>query len=205
MPGRRLLRVVVLPLVVPQFVLGYSWTQAYGRAGFTDSLLGIHWDGLIGPAGIVVVLVVNTAPLSYLLAAAGLVTRAQPELEHAARASGATQWAALRTVTLPLLRPALAAAGVLTFVATLESFAVPQVLGTGRILHLDDAHLRRPGTRQRSGPVHRRGHAGAGPGADRRRRTRSRPIWCWPRGFEPSAAANLPEPQCRLGGRPGRG
>jgi iron(III) transport system permease protein len=131
LPARRTLRVaVVLPLVVPQFVLGYSWTQAYARAGFTDSVLGIHWDGLIGPVGVVVVLAVNAVPVGYLLATAGLVTRAQPELERAARASGATAWTALRTVTLPLLRPALAAAGVLTFVATLESFAVPQVLGT---------------------------------------------------------------------------
>ena len=31
---RGLLRfAVVLPLIVPQFVLGYSWTRAYGRAG----------------------------------------------------------------------------------------------------------------------------------------------------------------------------
>jgi iron(III) transport system permease protein len=131
LPARRTLRVaVVLPLVVPQFVLGYSWTEAYARAGFTDSVLGIRWDGLIGPVGVVVVLAVNAVPVGYLLTTAGLVTRAQPELERAARASGATAWTTLRTVTLPLLRPALAAAAVLTFVATLESFAVPQVLGT---------------------------------------------------------------------------
>lgn len=129
-PFRSLLRVVVvLPLIVPQFVLGYSWTQAYGRAGFVDSVLGLTWPGLTGPVGIVVVLVVDAAPLSYLLTAAGLATRAQPELERAARVSGASTWTALRTVTLPLLRPVLAAELVLTFVATLESFAVPQVLG----------------------------------------------------------------------------
>lgn len=129
-PYRRLLRVlVVLPLIVPQFVLGYSWTQAYGRAGFTDSLLGIHWPGLTGPVGVAVVLVVDAAPLCYLLTAVGLATRAQPELERAAHLSGAGGWTSLRTVTLPLLRPVLAAEVVLVFVATLESFAVPQVLG----------------------------------------------------------------------------
>ena len=130
-PCRGLIRVaVVLPLIVPQFVLGYSWTQAYGRAGFTDSLLGLRWTGLNGPVGIVVVLVVDTAPLCYLLTTVGLATRAQPELERAAHLSGAGTWTTLRTVTLPLLRPVLAAEVVLTFVATLESFAVPQVLGT---------------------------------------------------------------------------
>ena len=129
-PARRTLQVLVLaPLVVPQFVLGYSWTQAYSQAGFTDRLLGVHWAGLTGPVGVVVVLVVDAAPLSYLLTTAGLATRAQPDLERAARASGAGGWTTLRTVTLPLLRPVLAAATVLTFVATLETFAVPQVLG----------------------------------------------------------------------------
>ena len=125
-----LLELVVLPLVVPQFVLGYSWSQAYGRGGFTDSLLGLHWAGLEGPVGVIVVLVIDTAPLSFLLTTAGLATRAQPELEHAARLSGAGDWTVLRTVSLPLLRPVFAAELALSFVATLESFAVPQVLGT---------------------------------------------------------------------------
>jgi iron(III) transport system permease protein len=131
LPLRVTLRLfVVLPLLVPQFVLGYSWSQAYGRGGFTDSLLGVHWSGLEGPLGIVVVLVIDTAPLSFLLTTAGLATRAQPELEHAARLSGAGGWAVLRTVSLPLLRPVFAAELALSFVVTLESFAVPQVLGT---------------------------------------------------------------------------
>jgi iron(III) transport system permease protein len=129
-PGRTALRLlVVLPLVIPQLVLGYSWTQAYGRAGFTDQLVGIRWDGLHGPAGIVAVLVVDAVPLCYLLSCVGLATRAQPQLERAAHASGAGSWTALRSVTLPLLAPVLAAEAALTFVATLESFAVPQVLG----------------------------------------------------------------------------
>jgi iron(III) transport system permease protein len=129
-PGRGALRLVVLlPLLVPQFVLGYSWTQAYGRAGFMDAVLGVHWPAVLGPVGVAVVLVVNAVPLVYLVSAAGLAIRAEPDLERAARLSGAGPGTALRTVTLPLLRPALAAAAVLTFVATLESFAVPQVMG----------------------------------------------------------------------------
>lgn len=129
-PCRRVLRaLVLLPLLVPQFVLGYSWTQAYARSGFTDDLIGVHWSGLLGPAGIVVVLVVDAVPICYLLSSVGLATRAQPELELAARTSGASGWTAVRTVTLPLLRPVLAAEFVIVFVATLESFAAPQVLG----------------------------------------------------------------------------
>ncbi|MET0765282.1 MAG: ABC transporter permease subunit [Blastococcus sp.] len=120
---------VLLPVLVPDFVLGYSWTQAYARAGFTDSLLGLHWGGLLGPAGVWLVLVVNAAPLAYLVIAAGLAARAEPDLERAARASGAGGGATLRTVTLPLALPAIAAASVLVFVLTLGAFAIPQVLG----------------------------------------------------------------------------
>jgi iron(III) transport system permease protein len=131
LPGRRLLQVLmVLPLLVPQFVLGYSWTQTYAPAGFTDDLIGVHWSGLAGAGGVLAVLVVDAVPLSYLLITVGLATRAQPQLEAAARAGGANEWAVLRTIVLPLLRPVLAAAFVLTFVLSLESFAAPQVLGT---------------------------------------------------------------------------
>ncbi|MDQ6658336.1 MAG: ABC transporter permease subunit [Actinomycetota bacterium] len=121
---------VVLPLVIPQFVLGYSWQLAYGRAGLVSTMVGWHWPGLNGPWGVIVVLVVDAAPVVFLLSMVGLATRAQPEMERAARVSGASGWTMLRTVTLPLLRPSLAAATVLTFVSALEAFAVPQVLGT---------------------------------------------------------------------------
>jgi iron(III) transport system permease protein len=131
LPGRAFWRgAVLVPLVVPDFVLGYSWTQAYARAGFTDSALGLHWPGLLGPVGAWLVLVVNAAPLVYLVVAVGLAARAESDGERAARVSGAGSLTVLVTVTLPLLLPAVAAASVLTFVLTLGTFAIPQVLGT---------------------------------------------------------------------------
>ena len=52
LPGRAFWRVaVLLPVLVPDFVLGYSWTQAYARAGFTDTVLGLSWPGLSGRSG----------------------------------------------------------------------------------------------------------------------------------------------------------
>src|SRR3954466_5652963 len=129
-PGRAFWRAaVLLPVLVPDFVLGYSWTQAYARAGFTDTLLGWHWSGLLGPTGVWVVLVVNAAPLVYLVVAVGLAARAEPDLERAARVSGAGGPTALLTITLRLALPAVVAAGVLVFVLTLGAFAIPQVLG----------------------------------------------------------------------------
>src|SRR3954452_7434328 len=130
LPGRSFWRAaVLLPVVLPDFVLGYSWTQAYARGGFTDTLIGLHWTGLLGPVGVWVVLVVNAAPLAYIVVAVGLAARAEPDLERAARAAGASGATAVRTVTLPLARPAVLAAAVLVFVLTLGTFAIPQVLG----------------------------------------------------------------------------
>src|SRR3954453_10870795 len=130
LPGRSFWQAaVLLPLLVPDFVLGYSWTQAYAWAGFTDTLLGLHWSGLLGAVGVWMVLVVNAAPLVYLVVTVGLAARAEPDLERAARGSGAGSPTVLLTITLRLALPAVVAAGVLVFVLTLGTFAIPQVLG----------------------------------------------------------------------------
>ena len=130
LPGRSVLRAaVLLPVVVPDFVLGYSWSQAYARGGFTDTVLGLHWTGLLGPAGVWLVLVVNAAPVVYVVVAVGMAARAEPDLERAARSSGAGPATTLLTVTLRLLLPSISAAAVLVFVLTLGTFAIPQVLG----------------------------------------------------------------------------
>jgi iron(III) transport system permease protein len=118
------------PLVIPEFVLGFAWSQAYGPAGLSEHLTGLTIPGLFGPAGIIAVLTVYGLPLAYLAVTAGLAARADPALERAARAAGASGWTTLRTVTLPLLRIPLLGAAALVFVTAAGSFAVPQVLGT---------------------------------------------------------------------------
>jgi iron(III) transport system permease protein len=129
-PGRRWLRVAMLAsLLSAPLVSAVGWARAYGRGGLLDKALGLSWDGLFGPAGIVVVGASGAVPLAYLVVAAGLASRAEPDLERAARASGATPRQALRTVTLPLARPSVAAASALVFVSAVNAFEVPAVLG----------------------------------------------------------------------------
>jgi iron(III) transport system permease protein len=129
-PGRRWLRAgVLLPLLVPPFAAALGMADAYGPAGLSDDLLGLAVPGLYGPVGVVLAITIEAMPLAYLIVAAGLATRAEPELERAARVSGASAVEVLRTITLPLLRPATRAAAVLAFVTAANSFAVPAVLG----------------------------------------------------------------------------
>ena len=130
LPGRRFWQaVVLLALVVPDFVLAYSWLLAYARAGLSTELFGIAWTGISGPVGVAVIVASSAVPLVYLITMIGLATRAEPTTERAARASGATPLTVLWTITLPLLAPAVATAAVLVFVLTLGTFAVPQVIG----------------------------------------------------------------------------
>ena len=59
------------PLVIPEFVLGFAWSQAYGPAGLSDRVGGLTMPGLFGPAGIIAVLTVYGLPLAYLAVTAG--------------------------------------------------------------------------------------------------------------------------------------
>jgi iron(III) transport system permease protein len=129
-PGRRGLRLaMLLALIVPGYVAALGWLNTYGPGGLFDDLLGVALPALVGPLGIVMVMGVEAAPIAYLIVVAGLHTRAEPDLERAARASGAGPLEAFRSVTLPLLRPVIAGASAIAFVLSVTSFGVPAVLG----------------------------------------------------------------------------
>jgi iron(III) transport system permease protein len=129
-PGRRGLRLaMLLAFIVPGYVAALGWLNAYGPGGLLDDILGIAAPALVGPLGVIVVMGVEATPIVYLVVVAGLATRAEPDLERAARASGAGPLEAFRGVTLPLLKPVLAGAGAIAFVLSVTSFGVPAVLG----------------------------------------------------------------------------
>lgn len=125
------LRLAILsPLLVPPFVSALSWQRAYGPSGLIDDLSGWAFPGLMGPLGIVVVLATNAFPIAYLIVGAALRSDTHREREQAARIFGAKPRTALRTITLPLLSPALFGSGLLALVGGLNAFGVPAVLGT---------------------------------------------------------------------------
>ncbi len=121
---------VLLPLVIPPFVSALSWVAAYGRGGLLDDAGGPAAQWIFGGVGVVAVIAINALPLAYLVIAAALATRADRDLELAARDAGATPATVLRTVTLPTLRPAIVGAGALVFVVAINAFGIPAVLGT---------------------------------------------------------------------------
>ncbi|MCH7584480.1 MAG: iron ABC transporter permease [Acidobacteria bacterium] len=129
--GRKWLRLgLLLPLLIPSFVSAQSWIRAYGPSGLTDDTLGLSMPGLFGPVGVILVISVNVAPLAYLMMVAALNSRVGRDFELAGRISGAGPATVARTVTIPLLAPALLGAGALTFVVGINAFGVPAFLGT---------------------------------------------------------------------------
>ncbi|MEO7665173.1 MAG: iron ABC transporter permease [Candidatus Limnocylindrales bacterium] len=129
-PARGWLRLgMFLPLVAPPFVGAFGWARAYGPRGLLDQVVGSDLPGLYGPVGVVLVLTVAATPVVWLIVAGALASRVEPDVERAARASGAGPLMTLWTVTLPLLRPALGSSAAVAFVFAVNAFGVPAVLG----------------------------------------------------------------------------
>jgi thiamine transport system permease protein len=115
--GRRLVvTLVTVPFLLPTVVVGAAFA----------ALLPQRLHGT-ATAVIIAHVFFNVAVVVRIV---GTVWSQLPhDLVGAARTLGASPWQAARRVTLPLLRPSIAAAGAVTFLFTFTSFGVVQVLG----------------------------------------------------------------------------
>ena len=133
-PTRGLLQsLVILPFYVSPLVLAFAWAILYGPSGFATifvgGLLGLPTWQLYTLVGMSMVAAVYYVPYSYLYAT-GSLALADPQLEDAARIAGAGPLRTLVSITLPLLRPAVAYGTLLTLVSAIELLSIPLVLGT---------------------------------------------------------------------------
>jgi len=136
-PGRKALgALIALPAVLPPLVGVIAFLFLYGESGFIARAIQ-HGLGLArapwrlqGAGAILLVHAYSMYVYFYLFARAGLARLDQSMLE-AARALGAGRGRVLWHVVLPLLRPALAGAALLTFMTALGSFSAPYIFGGG--------------------------------------------------------------------------
>jgi iron(III) transport system permease protein len=126
---------LLLPLAMPAYVVAYAYTDFLQFAGpaqsFIRSSLGLQ--GRVLPevrslGGAVMVFVVTLYPYVYLLARAALAERAT-HLMEAARLLGAPLERRIKTVALPLARPAIAAGMALALMETLADYGVSSYFG----------------------------------------------------------------------------
>jgi iron(III) transport system permease protein len=134
LPHRDLLQnLVLVPFYVSPLVLAFAWSTIYGPAGFLTisvrTALGVTPWELYSVLGIAVVAAVYYVPYTYLYSS-GSLALTDPQLEDAGRIAGAGPLRTLVSVTLPLLRPALAYSVILTIVSAVELLSIPLVLGS---------------------------------------------------------------------------
>ncbi|MBI2755982.1 MAG: iron ABC transporter permease [Chloroflexi bacterium] len=124
---------VLVPFYVSPLVLAFAWAIVYGPSGFVTLFvranLGLPTWNLYSIGGMALVSSVYYVPYTYLYST-GSLALTDPQLEDAGRIAGAGPVRTLLSVTLPLLRPALAYGTLLTVVSAIELLSIPLVLGS---------------------------------------------------------------------------
>jgi len=131
-PARRWLAVLtVLPLVVPSYVGGYAVVAAFGPRGALQSALEpfgvLRLPELYGFPGAALALTLFSFPY-VVLSVRGALLRTDPAFEEVSRSLGRGAWRTFFTVTLPQLRPAIAAGALLVALYSLADFGAVSLL-----------------------------------------------------------------------------
>src|SRR6516165_5502879 len=114
LPGRRMWAVlVVLPVAIPDFVVGYTWHSIA--------------PGVSGLAGAILVMTLAVYPLVYIPVAAAL-RRADPSEEEVARSLGLGPLATFVRVTLRQIRPALTGGCLVVCLALLAEYGAFEIV-----------------------------------------------------------------------------
>jgi iron(III) transport system permease protein len=136
-PGRKLVSALLaLPAVLPPLVGVVAFLFLYGESGVIARALMAVTGATEAPwrfEGAFAILLIHATTMyvyPYLLVRGALATF-DPALLEAASALGASRWRTLRTVVLPLLRPAIGNGALLVALSSLASFSAPYVFGGG--------------------------------------------------------------------------
>ena len=129
LPAKRFLRLaLIVPLVVPPYNVALAWVLLTGPGGLFARASGRDFlsDWTYSLTGAVVVLGLAFSPLS-MLATEAAARRVDARLEESALLAARPR-SVLWRITLPLIGPTVAAAGLIVFVLALSDFGVPALL-----------------------------------------------------------------------------
>ena len=110
--------VVMLPIVIPEICMGVAMLVFFARIGWPNDL---PWPVNLSR--------ITIAHVSFCFPFVAVVVRARlasfnREMEEAARDLGAGDWAVLRDVIVPHMRPGLIAGALLAFTLSLDDFVI---------------------------------------------------------------------------------
>lgn len=132
LPGRAVWAVLcAMPLVIPSYVGAFAYVAAFGPRGLLQGLLsplGIErLPEIYGLPGAALALTMFTFPYLLLIARGALVGM-DPSLDEASRGLGHSPFQTFRQVTLPHLRPAIGAGGLLVMLYVLSDFGAVSLM-----------------------------------------------------------------------------
>jgi len=114
-PGRQVIFIVILStLMVPTEMLVIPWYTLSVQLGWIDTYWGIMFPGLTSAFGV------------FLMRQ--FMTGVPDELLDAARIDGLSEFGVFLRIALPLVRPALAALGIFTFLGNWNAFIWPLIV-----------------------------------------------------------------------------
>ena len=141
---------LILPLVIPSFILATTVVELYSPRGQLQKFLSIfgvdRLPEIYGLPGATFVLVIMTYPYVFLIVR-GALRRLDPQLLEASRSLGYGSYKTFFFITIPLLRPAIAAGTLLAALYTLSDYGGMALLRyntfTVNIMTLYDASINR--------------------------------------------------------------
>jgi iron(III) transport system permease protein len=140
-PMKFMFRIIsIMPMMIPHLLFAVSWALLLNPSNGMMNIAVMNIFGLedapfniYSLPGMIMVEGLLDMPVAYLIIAPAMASF-DVALEESSRVFGASTWRTLIRVTLPVLRPAILAALILSVVRGLAAFAVPSVLGMpGRV------------------------------------------------------------------------
>lgn len=128
LPGRRIWQwVLALPLVIPPYVGAVTYIIVFGPRGWVRDVLGESPIDIYSFWGVLLVLTMFTYPYVFLITRVA-IKKMNRNFEEAGRAQGLNRSEIFWKVSLPLLRPAIGAGGILIFLYVLSDFGAVAML-----------------------------------------------------------------------------
>lgn len=133
LPFRKVWTVLLaLPLVIPSFVGAFLYASALGPRGMLQGLLEAAFGvqrlpDIYGLTGATLVLTLLSYPYLFLTVR-GAIANLDPATDESARSLGHGAWSAFFRVTLPQLKPSIAAGSLLVALYTLSDFGAVSLM-----------------------------------------------------------------------------
>lgn len=122
---------VLLPFIIPSYIITLSWSSLLGQNGPVNRFLGAAGLGrvnLYSITGIILVLGICNVPIVYMNVV-HMLRRIPSDMEWASRTCGYSTLQTMFRINLVQALPSVLGGSILAFLAAIDNFAVPAFLG----------------------------------------------------------------------------